>query len=78
MLEQGSSASSGASAGRRLASCDECTIQIGEGYQESVAFEFVDESGPSPRRLVVCWRCWESLDRRRKKGVAGDSSLAGR
>jgi hypothetical protein len=76
MLKQGSAARNEASPGRPLVSCDECTIQIGEGFQESVAFEFLDESGPAPRRLVVCWRCWESLDRRRKKGLTGDSRLA--
>jgi hypothetical protein len=78
MLEQGSTARNEASSSPGLVSCDECTIQIGEGFQESVAFEFVDESGPTRRRLVVCWRCWESLNRRRKKGIAGDSRLAGR
>jgi hypothetical protein len=75
MLEQGSPARHEASSSARPVSCDECTIQIGEGFQESVAFEFVDESGPRPRRLVVCWRCWESLNRRRKKGTVGDPRI---
>ena len=55
--------------------CDECTIQIGEGYEEATPFEFVDDSTPKPRLLVVCWRCWESLNRRRiKRQSAGASA----
>jgi len=50
--------------------CDECTIQIGDGYQESVPFEFVDDSESDPRVLKVCWRCWESLTRRKTKRLA--------
>jgi hypothetical protein len=65
---------SGAAEGRirrRPIHCEECTIQIGDGYQESVPFEFVDdESAPCPRVLKVCWRCWESLTRRRAKRLS--------
>ena len=50
--------------------CDECTIQIGEGFQESIPFRFVDDTGPRQRVLTVCWRCWESLNRRRTKRQA--------
>lgn len=50
--------------------CQECTIQIGDGYQESVAFEFVDESSSHPKVLKVCWRCLESLNRRKAKRLA--------
>jgi hypothetical protein len=60
----------GAAEGRtkqRPIHCQECTIQIGEGYQEPVPFEFVDESGPHTTVLRVCWRCWESLNRRKQK-----------
>lgn len=53
---------------QRPITCQECTIQIGDGYQEAVPFEFVlDEDGPRPKALVVCWRCWESLNRRKQK-----------
>lgn len=51
--------------------CDECTIQIGDGYQESIPFEFVDdEFAARPRVMTVCWRCWESLTRRRARRLA--------
>ena len=50
--------------------CDECTIQIGNGYQESIPFAFVDDSEPRPRVMKVCWRCWESLTRRKIKRLA--------
>jgi hypothetical protein len=60
--------------GRRLSPpihCEECTIQIGDGYQESIAFDFVeDESTPRPRVMKVCWRCWESLTRRKLRRQA--------
>jgi hypothetical protein len=60
--------------GARLAKsvhCQECTIQIGDGYQESRCFEFRDDSfGGRLRVLKVCWRCWESLNRRRMKRLA--------
>lgn len=52
---------------RKPIHCDECTIQIGEGFQESVPFEFVDDTLPTPRVLKVCWRCLESLMRRKAK-----------
>ena len=55
---------------RRPIHCDECTIQIGDGYQESIPFDFIDESEARPRVLTVCWRCWESLTRRKAKRVA--------
>jgi hypothetical protein len=56
---------------RRSISCDECTIQIGEGYQEALPFEFKDDEHPAkPRVLTVCWRCWESLNRRKNKRLA--------
>jgi hypothetical protein len=54
----------------RPVQCDECTIQIGDGFQESLPFRFVDDSTPHPRELTVCWRCWESLNRRRLKRLA--------
>lgn len=51
--------------------CQECTIQIGDGYQESLCFEFLDDGcPPSPKVLQVCWRCWESLNRRKAKRLA--------
>ena len=52
---------------QRPIQCDECTIQIGDGYQESVAFRFVDDEAGRSRVLQVCWRCWESLNRRKNK-----------
>jgi hypothetical protein len=55
---------------RRPVHCDECTIQIGDGYQESIPFEFVDDSSARPKTLKVCWRCWESLNRRKRKRQA--------
>jgi hypothetical protein len=55
----------------RPVNCEECTIQIGDGYQESVAFEFVeDEAVPRGRVMRVCWRCWESLTRRKARRLA--------
>ena len=47
--------------------CEECTIQIGDGYQESISFEFVDDEASVASTLRVCWRCWESLARRRSR-----------
>lgn len=41
----------------RLVQCRECTIFIGEGYQETVPFPHPDGKG------YVCWRCYESLQR---------------
>ena len=61
---------SGGRARNRPIHCQECTIQIGDGYQESIPFEFVDDSSPTPKVLKVCWRCWESLNRRRAKRLA--------
>ena len=55
---------------QRAIHCDECTIQIGVGYQESISFEFFDDSEPCPRVMKVCWRCWESLTRRKNKRLA--------
>ena len=52
---------------QRLVHCDECTIQIGDGFQESVVFRFVDGEADRSRVLQVCWRCWESLNRRKNK-----------
>jgi hypothetical protein len=65
MIDERSRGVDGAEPG--LVVCDECTIQIGEGFQETMPFDFVDDSGPTPRLLRVCWRCWESLNRRRTK-----------
>jgi hypothetical protein len=56
--------------GARPLICDECTIQIGEEYEERFPFEFVDDQGPRPRVMTVCWRCWESLNRRKAKRLA--------
>jgi hypothetical protein len=50
--------------------CDECTIQIGAGYEESHPFRFVDDSSERSQTLIVCSRCWESLNRRRQKRLA--------
>lgn len=71
MLRERSQASTQGHQKRRPISCEECTIQIGEGYQEALPFEFVDDEHPAkPRVLTVCWRCWESLNRRKNKRLA--------
>jgi hypothetical protein len=64
---------------RRPIHCEECTIQIGDGYQETIPFEFVDdESAPRPKAMKVCWRCWESLNRRKAKRLGhSDGSSPG-
>jgi hypothetical protein len=78
MLGERSQASTQGRPKRRPVPCDECTIQIGEGYQESIPFEFVDDEFPDdPRVLTVCWRCWESLNRRKNKRLAQASTEAG-
>ncbi|MBI4494435.1 MAG: hypothetical protein HY690_16760 [Chloroflexi bacterium] len=41
----------------RPVQCRECTIFIGEDYQEKVPIPAPDGKG------VVCWRCYESLVR---------------
>lgn len=64
-----------AGAARGPVHCDECTIQIGDGYQESVAFRFVDDEGGPQRVLRVCWRCWESLNRRKNKRLEQSNDL---
>jgi len=61
---------------RRPVHCDECTIQIGDGFQETIPFEFVDEPSPRPKVLKVCWRCWESLNRRKTKRLEQDGEPA--
>jgi hypothetical protein len=38
--------------------CSECSILIGPGYIETAPFSHPSRPG------VVCWRCFESLDRR--------------
>lgn len=45
--------------------CQECTILIGEAYQEKYPFR-----SPFDRRTVVCWRCYESLLRRKERQAA--------
>jgi hypothetical protein len=68
MLDPNARAAPSGRTGQRPISCQECTIQIGEGYQEAIPFEFVlDEDGARPKVLTVCWRCWESLNRRKRK-----------
>lgn len=68
MIDERSRGAEGAQSGQ--ISCDECTIQIGEGFQERIPFDFVDDTDPTPRALRVCCRCWESLNRRRAKRLA--------
>lgn len=75
MIDERSRGPDGAQPG--FATCEECTIQIGEGFQETTPFEFVDDSGPTRRVLRVCWRCWESLNRRRAKRLAQDPHQVG-
>lgn len=70
MLDRRERGGSGSRTKTRPIQCEECTIQIGEGYQESIPFEFVDDALPRPKALVVCWRCWESLTRRKIKRQA--------
>ena len=78
MVDERSFGADGAQQGPTV-SCDECTIQIGPGFQETIPFDFVDDAGPAPRLLRVCWRCWESLTRRRMRrqgqGQSPSSSL---
>jgi hypothetical protein len=47
--------------------CHECTILIGQAYQEKYPFR-----SPLDRRSVVCWRCYESLQRRRDRSAAAE------
>ena len=68
MLEQGGRGRSEGRTKERPIHCQECTIQIGDGYQETIPFEFVDdESSARSKVMIVCWRCWESLNRRKTK-----------
>jgi hypothetical protein len=41
--------------------CSECTILIGPGYLETEPYVHPTRPG------VVCWRCWESLERRAQR-----------
>ena len=75
MLDERSRSANGPRA--RPISCEECTIQIGEGFQETKPFEFVDETSPGRRLMRVCWRCWESLNRRQAKRLADAQQHAG-
>jgi hypothetical protein len=70
MLDERRRGAAGSRAGRRPITCEECTIQIGEGFQETIVFEFLDETVPNARAMQVCWRCWESLNRRKVKRQA--------
>jgi hypothetical protein len=47
-----------------LLQCQECTILIGPGYLETEPFAHPAREG------VVCWRCFESLERRAARGDA--------
>ena len=51
MLDEGRRGTVGARAGRRPVTCEECTIQIGEGFQETIVFEFVDDTVPKPKPM---------------------------
>ena len=42
--------------------CQECTILIGEAYQEKLPFR-----SPLDGHAIVCWRCYESLQRRKER-----------
>ena len=76
MLDDRRRGAPGVRAGRRAIACEECTIQIGEGFQETVVFEFVDDdTARNPRPRQVCWRCWESLNRRKAKRQAHEGHL---
>ncbi len=71
MLDGDNAAAPAGRTRQRPISCQECTIQIGDGYQESIPFDFVlDDDNPSSRILKVCWRCWESLNRRKLKRLS--------
>jgi hypothetical protein len=70
MLDTSGQQTPGGRPQQRPVHCEECTIQIGDGYQEAIPFNFVDDSTGTPRQLTVCWRCWESLNRRRLKRLA--------
>lgn len=52
--------------GSPLQQCAECTILIGEGYQEVVPFEAPGGEG------VVCSQCYESLRRRARRQAQED------
>jgi hypothetical protein len=54
--------------GSNLRQCEECTILIGEGYQETQPF--VAPDGVS----IVCSQCYESLVRRARR-EASESRL---
>jgi hypothetical protein len=45
-----------------ILACQECTILIGPGYLEREPFAHPARSG------AVCWRCFESLERRAQRG----------
>ncbi len=45
-----------------ILTCAECTILIGPGYLETEPFAHPARSG------AVCWRCFESLERRAQRG----------
>jgi hypothetical protein len=44
--------------------CSECTILIGSGYLETEPYVHPTRPG------VVCWRCFESLERRAQRPPA--------
>ena len=47
--------------------CSQCTILIGPGYVEAEAYTHADARG------YVCWRCYESLDRRRDRRLKAEA-----
>ena len=79
MLDSDDLAAPVGSTRQRPMSCQECTIQIGDGFQEAIPFEFVlDDDDPRSKALEVCWRCWESLNRRKlKRSTEGDQPKPG-
>jgi hypothetical protein len=48
--------------------CSQCTILIGPGYVESEPFTHPDARG------YVCWRCYESLERRRDRRLRAEAA----
>jgi hypothetical protein len=50
-----------------ILTCAECTILIRPGYLETEPFAHPARSG------VVCWRCFESLERRALRGDTAPS-----
>jgi hypothetical protein len=52
----------------RIVKCKECTINIGQGFQETRPFIAPDGRG------YLCWRCYESYERQQERKARAEAA----